>query len=114
MNDSKTEGVPYLGSIPGSPCDRAGLLKGDSILAINGKPVNSMAEAAIALTQRCNPLVLDLIRNGQYMEIKVALAQNPVTANPAAVVAQLQEANIFPKTEESNDHKDILFDGDQN
>lgn len=107
MNDSKIKGVPYLGSIPGSPADKAGLMKGDEILSVNGKPVATLAQAADALAQRCNPLVLDLIRGGRYMEIRVPLAEVPApAANPAAVIFQLQEAGIFPKTEETKESSD--------
>lgn len=64
---------PVVGSIlPGTPAERAGLLPGDSILSIAGKPIVKWRDLVGVTTTQANvPLPIAVIRNGAPMTVTV-------------------------------------------
>jgi serine protease Do len=69
-------GVTISGVRSGTPADQAGLQTGDTITAINGKPVKSGDElvALISSTKPGSKVELTYVRNGQEKEAKVTVA----------------------------------------
>lgn len=61
---------------PGGPADQAGLQTGDTIIAVNGKPVSSGDELVglISATRPGNKVDLTYVRNGQEKNAKVTVA----------------------------------------
>ncbi len=57
---------------PGMPAGKAGLEKGDLILAVNGQPIHSVVKIhEIIRNSKGKPVVIDLQRNGQKRQITV-------------------------------------------
>jgi S1-C subfamily serine protease len=48
-SDSNASGVPVVGVESGSPADNAGLAAGDTIVSLDGRPVNSIADLSSAM-----------------------------------------------------------------
>jgi membrane-associated protease RseP (regulator of RpoE activity) len=72
--------VPSAGGLqvgavtPGGPAERAGLEAGDTITAINGKPVGSLdvaSETALREAEAGKPIVLGVVRDGKSREVRV-------------------------------------------
>jgi S1-C subfamily serine protease len=62
---------------PGSVAEQAGIQPGDSLEAVDGKPVTSPAEATQAERDASNkgePVTITVIRNGQKLSIQVKAA----------------------------------------
>jgi serine protease Do len=61
---------------PGGPADQAGLQVGDTIIAVNGKPVKTGDElvALISATKPGSKVDLTYVRNGQQKEAKITVA----------------------------------------
>ena len=61
---------------PGGPADQAGLQVGDTIVAVNGKPVKSGDElvALISSTKPGSKVDLTYVRNGQQKDAKITVA----------------------------------------
>jgi Do/DeqQ family serine protease len=68
---------------PGSPAERAGIRRGDLILAVGGKPVNdsNALRNEVSRHQPGSELALTLWRNGQERGVTVRLAEMPRTAD---------------------------------
>jgi Do/DeqQ family serine protease len=68
---------------PGSPAERAGIRRGDLILAIGGKPVNdsNALRNEVSRHQPGSDVALTLWRNGRERELTVRLAEMPRTAD---------------------------------
>lgn len=66
-------GVRVAEVAPGSPAEKAGLRKGDVIVALAGKPVTNLREYAIELKSRLpgDKFTLSLIREGQPLTAEV-------------------------------------------
>ncbi|MGB6058053.1 MAG: DUF512 domain-containing protein [Microthrixaceae bacterium] len=62
-----------VGVGPGSPADNAGVLTGDMVVAINGRPVKDIIEYRV-LTDECE-ISLDLLRGG--LELSVEIEKGP-------------------------------------
>lgn len=70
-----TEGVVITEVVPDSPAAKAGLKEKDVIVALNKKPIKNASElrSYILLTKPGTEVVLDVVRNGQRLEIKVVV-----------------------------------------
>jgi C-terminal processing protease CtpA/Prc len=69
--------LPVLEVVEGSPAARAGLLRGDRILRLNGKPVAEIGGAEIAVYLRGTPLELAIERGGEELTLRMALDEAP-------------------------------------
>jgi putative serine protease PepD len=85
LNSTSTGGAQIStngGVEPNSPASRAGLRPGDTITAINGKPVSSTA-TFIATVSNYAPgqvIILTVKRDGTTRQVKVTLGTRPATA----------------------------------
>jgi serine protease Do len=63
----------------GGPADKAGLNPGDVIRKFNGRQINDSSDllAMAANTNPGTPVSLDVLRNGEPMNVKVTLEQRP-------------------------------------
>lgn len=70
------EGVVISGVRPGTPAEEAGLQTGDTITAVNGKPVKSGDEliSVISSTKPGSKVNLSYVRNGSQKDAKVTVA----------------------------------------
>ena len=80
------EGAKVLSVPPGSPAEQAGIRAGDTVTAIDGKPVRNNAEmtAAIGATTPGEARTLALRRDGDVIEVPTRPA--PATAPPSRPV----------------------------
>jgi serine protease Do len=60
---------------PGSPAAKAGIERGDVILALNGQPVNGPDELSVRISETApgTPVHLEIFRNGQSKDVTVTL-----------------------------------------
>jgi serine protease Do len=79
---SQASGVLISDVEPGKPADRAGIKKGDVILALNGETVDSANPLRLAISQTSpgSTIKLTIWRDGKTQDINVALAELPETA----------------------------------
>ena len=64
---------------PGGPADKAGLKTGDVIRMLNGNPVQDANQLTAQITNLSpgNAAVLDILRDGQPMTLKITLGERP-------------------------------------
>ena len=65
--------VCVRGLIPGCPAEKAGVKRGDVIISVNGKPVKTFDDYAEATLDRTNVQHMDIIREGQLIQVTVNL-----------------------------------------
>lgn len=83
MDLKTSSGVLVSGVSAGSPAEKAGVVPGDVIIAVNGKEVLSSGEL-VTLIQAARPgasVVLELNRSGQAERISVVLGDMPAKAS---------------------------------
>lgn len=74
---STTSNEPILGGVTeGKAADKAGLIKGDKILAINGKEITSWQEIVNTIKVAEGEITIDYERNGAKNTLKVESAYN--------------------------------------
>lgn len=81
LNSSSTGGAKVGSVAGGSPADTAGIQAGDTITAVNGKPISS-TEQFIATIDTYSPgdtVTLTVKRGGQTQTVKVKLGTRPET-----------------------------------
>jgi S1-C subfamily serine protease len=64
-------GLAYLGSIRGSPADRARLRRGDVVIAVNGVPTPDLASFLQARNQREGGATVRFVRDGVEQEVEL-------------------------------------------
>ncbi len=76
---TKPAGVRIMGVVAAGPADKAGLRAGDTIMAIQGKPIATAAQliATVANTAPNNTLPLLVQRNGQVLKMEVKVGERP-------------------------------------
>lgn len=74
-------GLMLVNVEPGSPADQAGLLLGDILVAIGGKPVRQLSHLQAVLSPESigSPLGVSLIRAGSAQEVTVTPGERPAT-----------------------------------
>jgi regulator of sigma E protease len=77
-------GRPYIAPVvdsivPGRPANLAGLMKGDSIASINGRPVTEWQELLTTVSRSAGrPVTLEIVRGGEHRTITVTPAASDV------------------------------------
>ena len=96
----KIEGVYVEGLIPGGAAEAAGIHKGDVLLAINGKNINSLAELKEELSlYRPNDKVNVLVkRNGKTKQILVTLRNSQGSTELIKATGYVDGARFEPLT----------------
>lgn len=80
---SAADGAFIVDVIPGSSAEQSGLLRGDVIVRVDGVDVSASEDVARAVRRR-DPgerITLDIVREGQEMEIDVSLGTRPIAGN---------------------------------
>ncbi|MBA4157125.1 MAG: Do family serine endopeptidase [Gemmatimonadetes bacterium] len=69
----------------GSPAQRAGLQRGDVIVGVDGRPIDqsNQLQRVIATRQPGETLVVDVIRQGEALQLRVQLAEAPAPPTAA-------------------------------
>jgi S1-C subfamily serine protease len=69
----RTAGIELIDIAPGSPAGAAGLLPEDIVVAVNGKPIESVEELQRQLSAEAigTPQSLTVVRSGALIELKV-------------------------------------------
>jgi Do/DeqQ family serine protease len=77
---TQQHGAVIAGIVPGSAAEKAGLERGDVVIAVNGQPVESAPKLhnRIALMQVGDMVSLDILRSGEELNIKARIGK-PVT-----------------------------------
>jgi len=73
----ETKGAVISKVVKDSPAERAGLMAGDIVISVNGKPVTTSGELrnSIGLLPVGETVTLDLIRDGKTRTVKVTIAE---------------------------------------
>ncbi len=87
VKDAK--GVLVTTILDGSPAYRGGLLEGDVIVSVAGRPVQDsrQLQAAVAAQSPGKPVEVTVVRDGKPMAIRVTLAEQPSEFGPIRVPA---------------------------
>jgi S1-C subfamily serine protease len=67
-------GMLIWGCLPGSPCDRAGVVYGDIVLEVNGVPTGSIAAYEEAKARDAEVFHVRFLRQGKTHDVRVPLA----------------------------------------
>jgi S1-C subfamily serine protease len=78
-------GLAYLGSIPGSPAEKARLRRGDVVLAVNGMPTPDLAAFLEARGLREGGATVRFVRDGVESEVELVWEKaQPPSRSPTA------------------------------
>jgi serine protease Do len=96
FHETEVRGALVGDVTPDSPASRAGLQKGDIILDINGKPVNSSAQLRmhVSLMQPGATVNVNVLRDGTQKTFAVKLAELPVERAQVEKPESSPEANM--------------------
>ncbi len=122
FHDGRTDGFRLFAVRPGSLMSQLGIANGDSLLTLNGLPLNGPEQWTKALDQaRTAPRsTLELSRNGQSHQLVLLLDQSagssvaaaacptiPPTDNPRSAPAERSETNVPPQPK-TPEHQALL------
>lgn len=87
FNIKEHKGAVIAGIIPGSPAEKAGLQRGDVVIAVNGQTIDSATKLRnrIALMQVGDLVNLDILRDNKEINIKARLSK------PMAAIRRIQD-----------------------
>lgn len=89
-------GLPVLGCRADSPADRAGVVYGDILLAVNGRPTPDWTAFIEARSLSATTMVVEVFRDGQQLRLVVPLEQSPQSIEPAELLAELIAERLVP------------------
>lgn len=77
FNIPQRQGAVVAGVIKGSPADKAGILRGDVVIAMNGQKVDSASKLRnrVALMRVGDTVSLDILREGQQRSVEARIAK---------------------------------------
>lgn len=98
--DLTGEGVLVSSVVPGSPADRAGLRKGDVIVSVDRRDVESPAELTeiIGGTREGESVSLGVVRKGEKLNLAVRLAERPDDGEIAPPAPPAPRGTPAPRT----------------
>ncbi|MEE8460268.1 MAG: PDZ domain-containing protein [Phycisphaerales bacterium] len=98
MGDAGPAGVAITRTVDDSAATRAGLLAGDVIVRIEGEPMESSSGVAAAIARRRpgDPIVLDLLRDGNQFEMVVTLGRRPVRRDDSRAAHVIDVLDVRP------------------
>lgn len=88
-------GLPVLGCQPDSPADRAGVVYGDILLSVNGKPTPDWTAFIEARALDSSSMVIELFRDGMQMKLVIPLEPHHAV-DPAQLLAELIAERLVP------------------
>ena len=71
-----------------SPADRAGMVAGDIIIEMGGKPIPSSEEMRLRVIEDPGPLIFKVERQGRIREVRVELFDQPARGPNSVVAAE--------------------------
>jgi S1-C subfamily serine protease len=90
-------GLNILTVIPGSPAVKAGVKPGDRLVAINGKPINSVEDYREASQEWEPTRVYDIVRGNQLLTLTLHFPKrDSKPVNHAEIIALLQTKEEKP------------------
>lgn len=89
-------GLPILGCRPDSPAERAGVVYGDILLSVNGRPTPDWTAFIEARSLSNEVMEIELFRDGQEMRLVVALETNNEPVDTAQLLAELIAERLVP------------------
>lgn len=75
-------GLAYLGSIRGSPAEKARLKRGDVVLAVNGVPTPDLMSFLQARALREGGATVRFVRDGVEREVELVWESPPIPSRP--------------------------------
>lgn len=86
MNVEAEEGILVAQVVPSSPAQRSGLRAGDVIRKVNGEAISDAGELQqkVEATEVGDSLQLEVLRNGERLELQARVGAYPVEADPAS------------------------------
>jgi regulator of sigma E protease len=103
-------GRPYLPAVvdsvvAGRPAERAGLLKGDSIVAINGQPVREWQDLIRSVSASAGrAITLDVIRNGEPRSLSVTPTEEEVESQITGRRERAGRMGVAPRFRLAREH----------
>jgi Do/DeqQ family serine protease len=96
LNLSVTEGALVAGVDPGSPAERAGLRRGDVVVAANGRAVHGSADlrVKIGLVPVGEEVELRVLRAGRMLTLRAQVAQPQTASVDGQAVPELSGAAV--------------------
>jgi S1-C subfamily serine protease len=73
MTDTSFQGLPVKSCTPGSPAEKAGVLKGDIVVLANGQRIQTMPEYVAARGLRKDLLELTVLRGPRMLDFRIPL-----------------------------------------
>lgn len=105
------EGVPVLGSLPGSPAARAGVRYGDVLLSVNGVRTRTATHYIEAKALRSGGMEVTVFRSGgDEQTLELSFARPGADADPAALLHDLISMRIAPHDERAPDEDEDKLD----
>lgn len=80
LNLSSNGGVIVVNIEQNGPCDRAGVLIGDILLSLDGKPVSDTKDVQAVLSPESvgKTINVQIIRGGELVEVAIAVSERPL------------------------------------